>query len=149
MNRIIASAGIMAVGAAGVHAANYGDLTPEQKSKPWSVSASLRAFYDDNYATANSHIPEVDPITQLPTGRTIPVRSSFGFEFKPGASVYYLPTEQTYLGAAFVYSLKWFEARPNNNFDHSVELTLKADHRFSELPPAGAWSLRIPADAVN
>jgi hypothetical protein len=53
MNRIIASAGLMAVGAAGVQAANIADLRPSETSKPWSVSASLRAFYDDNWNTAN------------------------------------------------------------------------------------------------
>lgn len=108
----------MAVGAVGVQAANVGDLRPSETSKPWSVSASLRAFYDDNYNTAPSN-----------SGLD---RDSFGFEFKPGASIYYLPSEQTYLGAAYVYSLKWFEDRPENNFDQSHELTLKADHRFSE-----------------
>jgi hypothetical protein len=118
MNRIIASAGLVAVGAAGLQAANVGDLRPTETSKPWTVSASLRAFYDDNYNTAN-------PATGL-------VRDSFGFEIRPGASIYYLPTEQTYLGAAYVYSVKWFEDRPNNNFDQSHEFTLKADHRFSE-----------------
>ncbi|MDB6033318.1 MAG: hypothetical protein JWM16_3656 [Verrucomicrobiales bacterium] len=116
MNRIIASAGLMAVGAAGLQAANVGDLRPTETSKPWTVSASLRAFYDDNYNTAPSAL----------------ARDSFGFEFRPGASIYYLPTEQTYIGAAYVYSLKWFEDRQNHNFDQSHELTLKADHRFSE-----------------
>ncbi len=106
------------MGAAGLQAANVGDLRPTETSKPWTVSASLRAFYDDNYNTAS-------PSTGL-------VRDSFGFEVRPGASVYYLPTEQTYIGAAYVYSVKWFEDRPDNNFDQSHEFTLKADHRFSE-----------------
>src|SRR3954470_6713381 len=118
MNRIIASAGLMAVGAAGVQAANIADLRPSETSKPWSVSASLRAFYDDNWNTANKA-----------TGL---VQDSFGIEVKPGASFYYLPNEQTYLGAAYVYSMKWFEARKDHSIDQSHELTLKADHRFSE-----------------
>lgn len=108
----------MAVGAAGVQAANVADLRPTETSKPWNVSASLRAFYDDNYNTANKG-----------TGL---VKDSFGIEVKPGASVYWLPDEQTYLGAAYVYSMKWYEARKDHSIDQSHELTLKADHRFSE-----------------
>ena len=118
MNRIIASAGLMAVGAAGVQAANVADLRPSETSKPWSVSASLRAFYDDNYNTANKN-----------TGLVL---DSFGIEVKPGASFYYLPNEQTYIGAAYVYSMKWYESRKSHNIDQSHELTVKGDHRFSE-----------------
>ena len=51
MKKFIASAGIIAVGAAGLHAENVAGLTPQQTTKPWSVSAALRGFYDDNYAT--------------------------------------------------------------------------------------------------
>jgi len=109
----------MAVGAAGVQAANIADLRPSETSKPWSVSASLRAFYDDNWNTANKNLP-VGP------------QESFGIEVKPGASFYYLPNEQTYLGVAYVYSMKWFESRKDHSIDQSHELTLKADHRFSE-----------------
>jgi hypothetical protein len=119
MNRIIASAGLMAVGVAGVQAANIADLRPSDTSKPWSISASLRAFYDDNWNTANKNAG-VGP------------QDSFGIEVKPGASIYYLPDEQTYLGAAYVYSMKWFESRKDHNIDQSHEFTLKADHRFSE-----------------
>jgi hypothetical protein len=119
MNRIIVSAGLMAVGVAGVQAANTADLSPSETSKPWSISASLRAFYDDNWNTANKN---VSPGPQ----------ESFGIEVKPAASIYYLPNEQTYLGAAYVYSMKWFEGRKDHSIDQSHELTLKADHRFSE-----------------
>src|SRR5436190_11367190 len=119
MNRIIVSAGLMAVGAAGVQAANTADLRPSETSKPWSISASLRAFYDDNWNTANKSVP-VGPL------------DSFGIEVKPSASIYYLPDEQTYLGAAYVYSMKWFESRKDHSIDQSHELTRKADHRFSE-----------------
>ena len=49
MKKIIASAGMVAVGATGLHAANYGDMPREDASKRWSVSAAVRGFYDDNY----------------------------------------------------------------------------------------------------
>ena len=105
------------MGATGLHAANVGDLAPNETSKPWNVSASLRGFYDDN--------PLVQPSISKPRG-------SFGIEIKPAASIHYLPTEQTYLSAGYVYSLRWFENRPNHSIDQTHEVTLKADQRFSE-----------------
>jgi hypothetical protein len=54
-------------------------LTAVERSKPWSVSAALRGFYDDNYATA-------------PSG---PLRKgSWGMDFSPSLSLNF-PFEQT------------------------------------------------------
>ena len=53
MKKLIASAGLVALGTAGLHAAYAPGLTEQQTSKPWTVSASLRGFYDDNITTAS------------------------------------------------------------------------------------------------
>ncbi len=53
MKRLIASVGVVAAGLAGTEAAAQAD------GKPWSVSASVRAFYDDNITT----IPDQSVIT--------------------------------------------------------------------------------------
>ena len=50
MKRIVASIGLVAVGASGIQAALLPALTKES-GKPWSVSATLRGFYDDNFNT--------------------------------------------------------------------------------------------------
>ena len=48
MKKIIASAGLAAVGAASLHGAYAPGLSPQEKSKPWTISATVRGFYDDN-----------------------------------------------------------------------------------------------------
>jgi hypothetical protein len=116
MKKIIASAGLVAVGAAGLQAQNYGDLTPEQASKRWSVSAAVRGFYDDNYTTRPSGPLKAD---------------SFGFEFSPSAMVN-LPMETSYFGLAYIYSLRYFEDRDDDKFDQSHDVRLNFDHRFTE-----------------
>ena len=116
MKKIIASAGLAAVGAAGLHAQNFGDLTPEQASKRWSVSAAVRGFYDDNYTTRPSGPQK---------------RDSFGFEFSPSALVN-LPLETSYFGLSYIYSLLYFEDRDSDEFDQSHDVRLTFDHRFTE-----------------
>jgi hypothetical protein len=114
MKKIIASAGLVAVSTAGLQAAAPG-LSPMETAKPWSISATLRGFYDDNYLSAHKSIEE----------------DSFGFEIRPAASLNF-PLEQSFIGLGYVYSMRYYEARENNSADHSHEFTLKADHRFSE-----------------
>src|SRR6185436_10104288 len=115
MKKIFASAGLVAVGAAGLHAQNYGDLTPEQASKRWSVSAAIRGFYDDNYTTRPSGPDK---------------RDSFGFEFSPSASIN-LPMETSYVGLKYIYTLSYYEDRPENQFDQSHDVRLNLDHKFN------------------
>ena len=118
MKKFIASAGLVAVGTAGLHAAYAPGLTPLETAKPWSISATVRGFYDDNYVTAPSSF----------TGK----KDSFGLELSPSVAIN-IPLEQTYLGASYIYTMRYYEGKPNNNFDHSHEANLKFDHRFSEL----------------
>jgi len=117
MKRFIASAGLVAVGASGLHAAYAPGLSPLETAKPWSISASVRGFYDDNFAAVNKSF----------TGK----KESYGFELSPSASIN-IPLEQSYFGASYVYTMRYYEGRPNHNFDHTHEVTLKGDHRFSE-----------------
>jgi len=117
MKKLIASAGLVAFGATGLQAAYAPGLTPMETSKPWSISASVRGFYDDNFATAPSSYPgKVD---------------SFGLEFSPSAAIN-IPMDQTFFGASYIYTMRWYEGRPNHEVDHSHEANLKLDHRFSE-----------------
>jgi hypothetical protein len=116
MKKIMASAGLVAVSTTGLYAAAP-DLTPMEASKPWSISATLRGFYDDNYTAQHKDAPgDAD---------------SFGFEVRPAASVNF-PMEQTFVGLGYVYSLRYYADRDDDKADHSHEFTLKADHRFSE-----------------
>jgi len=91
MNKITTSAGLVVLAAASVQAQNLSPAAGSQEAtKPWSISATLRGFYDDNYATAP------DPAK----------RDSFGFEVSPSASLN-LIRDQTALGLNYVYSMRW------------------------------------------
>jgi hypothetical protein len=119
MKKIIALAGLIAIGSSVGLQAQYTAppvLTREEVSKPWSVSASLRGFYDDNYLAAHREFKD----------------DSFGIEFSPAGAVHFNPTDQTRLRLDYIYSLKYYEGRPEEEFDHSHEFRGRVDHRFSE-----------------
>ena len=69
MKRIVTSVGLVALGASSVGAVLGQDATPAP-AKFWSISASLRGFYDSNINTA----PDTDPVDQV---------SAFGFTISP------------------------------------------------------------------
>jgi hypothetical protein len=116
MKKIIASAGLVAVSAAGLQAQTSAPgLSPMEATKPWSISATLRGFYDDNYTAIHKSAED----------------DSFGFEIRPAFGLNF-PFEQSFVGLGYIYSLKWFEGRPDEETDQSHEVTLRADHRFSE-----------------
>ena len=51
MKKIVSAAGMAALGVVGLHAAAGDGLTRTETSKPWSLKANLRGFYDDNVFT--------------------------------------------------------------------------------------------------
>ena len=114
MKKFIASAGIIAVGAAGLHAENVAGLTPQQTTKPWSVSAALRGFYDDNYATQPNAFKQ----------------GSTGVELSPTLG-WNMPGETTYIGLSYTYGIKHYFDRVGEKNDQSHDVTAKVDHRFS------------------
>jgi len=89
----------------------------QQATKPWSLSASLRGFYDDNYSTSPKDLR----------------RDSFGFEVSPSASLN-LIRDQTAIGLNYVYSLRWYEDRDGAGLpsaDHSHQFNAKLSHAFT------------------
>jgi hypothetical protein len=115
MKKVIASAGLVALSATGLKAQYAPGLSRMESSKPWSISASLRGFYDDNYFAEPKGLKD----------------ESFGFEVRPRIA-FNLPREQTFIGGSYTYSLKYYEARSDDPMDHSHEVDLRLDHRFSE-----------------
>lgn len=124
MNKLIVSVGLIAVGtsavcaAGGVAAMGMGD-----NSKNWSVSATLRGFYDDNYTTSPSSTPGG-------------VRDSFGVLIRPSVA-YSLPLDNTSLGLRYTFGATWYEDRSkqssqNDPWDMSHELAAFLNHSFSE-----------------
>jgi hypothetical protein len=123
MKKIVASVGLVALGASGVQTAFAQDLTADN-SKPWSISATLRGFYDDNLNTWPNDVP-------LPNGFH---RSSFGFEITPAAMLRW-SMEQTTLSLGLIYSFKYYENKPINNsdnYDNIFTFTAGLHHNFSE-----------------
>lgn len=111
---MLASAGLITLGAFGVQSA-HGQFFVAGAEKPWSVSGTLRGFYDDNYNTQ-------------PDGRF--KVSSFGFEIRPSASLN-LSLPATSLKLSYVYDLKYYDDRPRNKADHSHDFEIFANHNFS------------------
>lgn len=118
MNKITATAGLVAIGAASVQAQIYAPPSGSQEAtKPWSISATLRGFYDDNYSTS----PKQDE------------RDSWGFEISPSASLNII-RDQTALGLNYAYSLRWYEDRDSiglSTTDHAHQFNAKLSHAFT------------------
>lgn len=118
MKKIVASVGLVAVGATGLQADLLPALTTES-GKPWTVSAALRGFYDDN--------PSTLPNSARP-------RDSFGFEISPAIEVS-LPMDQTTLSFGYVFSMKYYDNKPVNSSGHDTythDFHVGLTHAFSE-----------------
>ncbi|NJM55358.1 MAG: outer membrane beta-barrel protein [Verrucomicrobiae bacterium] len=116
-------AGVVMLGAVSAGVANAQSfyslapyLTPQEKSKVWSVAGSVRGFYDDNYLT-------------VPDGPG--KRESFGIEIQPSVSLN-MTGESTYIGARVDYSYQWFEDDRDPDYQQGVLANITVAHSFSE-----------------
>ncbi len=119
MRKFFVCAGLALAGTTGLQAAYAPDLNQMETAKLWSVSGTLRGFYDDNYNTA-------------PSGPT--KRDSFGFEVSPSLSLN-VPLQQTELGLKYTYGLYYYQDREQLNgrpIDQTHQLDLWVDHAFTE-----------------
>ena len=119
MKRLMTTAGLAALGAASVAPAFAQDAMINQK--PWSIGASLRGFYDDNYLTLPRALrdrPGFDPNT-------------FGFDVAPNAA-FNLKREQTTFGLSYLYTFRYFIDRERPRDDQSHQINLKLSHSFNE-----------------
>lgn len=159
MKKIITSAGLVALGVAGAQAqavvADPGFGAPDP-SRPWSVSASLRGFYDDNYLTAPDHAAPGQPQK----------RSSIGFQVTPSAGLSY-STDTTDIGARYTFGMLYYDDRRSNKEDYTHSFDLSLNHNFTErysvfvsdsfvvsqeptvLDPSGATSLPFRTQGNN
>jgi hypothetical protein len=119
MKKLFISMGLVAAGTASLQAAYAPGLDSMQTTKFWSVSGTLRGFYDDNYNTE-------------PNGQK---QGSWGYEVSPQVSLN-VPLQQTEFDVRYTYGLYYYqEARDDGGNDpyqqtHQVDLWL--DHAFSE-----------------
>lgn len=126
MKKLFVSVGLVAVGTSAVCAAGgAGAMGMGDNSKNWSVSATLRGFYDDNYATSSKGI-----------AGTNEVRDSFGVTIRPSVA-YSLPLDNTSLGFRYTFGATWYEDRSkvnsqNDPWDMSHEFAGFFNHNFSD-----------------
>src|ERR1017187_834502 len=123
MKKFFVSVGLIAAGTASLQAAYAPDWNSTSASM-WSVSGTLRGFYDDNYETAANGAKQ----------------GSFGFELSPELE-FNVPLQQTELGMRYVYGLYYYQKREElgeNPIDQTQQLDLWADHAFTER-----WRARV------
>ena len=111
MKHVLTSAGLLALGAATLHAYDP-EMSRQNTGRPWSIGATVRGFYDDNIATA-------------PKDK----QASFGVQVSPSVHVN-LPLEQTFISLGYVYGLNWYDKR-DPNIDQSHEFNARLSHQFS------------------
>ena len=115
MKKIFISVGLVAAGATGLQSACAAGLDVISP-KAWNVSATLRGFYDDNYAISSAK------------------KGSFGVELSPQIS-FNVPLQQTDLGMRYIYGLYYYQQRQDlgvNAFDQTHQFDLWLDHSFNE-----------------
>jgi Putative beta-barrel porin 2 len=115
MKKVIASAGLLALGAVSLQTAKADMAAGTAKS--WMLSGTVRGFYDDNYDTQPGS-----------SGQRL---GSGGFELRPSASYKYNDGPTTF-SAAYLYSLKCFTDRPGNKLDQTHEFDFSINHTFDE-----------------
>jgi len=114
MKKIIASAGMVALGAVSVQAA--ASSLGAQGGQPISASMAVRGFYDDNWNTRYGGNDR---------------QHSYGLQALPSVS-FNLVQEQTFLGAFYTYDMRWYADRADHQIDSAHEVGLQLKHNFSE-----------------
>jgi len=116
---------MVAFSAAVAHAQYAPGLTPQEQAKPWSVAATIRGFYDDNYLTLPKTIPGTTPGTFVNGAR-----SSYGIEASPSVA-YNHSMADTLISASYVYDMQWYQDR-EGTVDQSHQFNARMDHEFTE-----------------
>jgi hypothetical protein len=118
MNKIAASVGLLALGASCVHTSAQESYISGDPGKIWSVSASLRGFYDDNRNTA-------------PDGAQ--KQSSFGYSVEPGFNINW-ERDQNTLVLSYKYNLMYYDRKiPNfRQYGQNHFFSAEFGHVFSE-----------------
>jgi hypothetical protein len=89
--------------------------------KPWSIGASLRGFYDDNYLTYPRELRDAPGFDD----------DTFGFDVSPSVA-FNLKRDQTTFGLSYLYTLRYYMDREDDEIDHNHQANMKLSHAFNE-----------------
>lgn len=98
-------------------------FTSADGTKPWTVSATLRGFYDDNINTVQTK------------------QSSFGFEVSPHIGGTWSPDPTLVLTGSYLFSAKYYDHKPFGNtdkWDYTHTFNAELQKAFSER-----YSMRV------
>jgi hypothetical protein len=125
MKKLIKAAGLLTAGAA-ISTAAFAE-------GPYTLSAGLRGFYDDNIFTGNNKvdIDNADGDNNSSTGADQRKQSSFGFEVTPGIR-FSFPLDNTTISAGYTYGLRYYEDRPGRSYDQFHLADVQVNHAFNE-----------------
>jgi hypothetical protein len=124
MKKFFISLGLAAAGTASLQAAYAPDADAMQSTKIWSVSGTLRGFYDDNYSTSANGQKQ----------------GSAGYEVSPSVG-FDVPLQQTEIGLRYTYGLYYYQERRNQGndpYDQTHQVDLWVDHAFTER-----WQIKV------
>lgn len=151
MKNIIASTGLVALGIASLQPTTETKADPNPNT-PWSISASLRGFYDDNITTlpdkytviigyeitdrspedgsfqnkiVDEYVPGAIPVTGHANKQ-----SSYGISISPSVN-FNAVREQGEIGLGYTFGLKWYEDRDPDSTDESHTIAAKIAHSVS------------------
>jgi hypothetical protein len=130
MKKIVASVGLVAIGASGIQSASAQAIGAPDASKPWSISATLRGFYDDNPSTVANNV-------DLPAGQH---RDSFGYEVSPSAALSW-SVDQTTITLGALYSFMHYDRKligATGHNQHTFTFNAGLTHAFNEQIAARA-----------
>jgi len=116
MKKLVASVGLAALGASTLQNTSAQTTLTRQGPKPWTVSATLNGFYDDNINSSPSK------------------EDSFGWSISPSVT-FGISTEQTTLSAGYTYSAQYYENRQagtSSHWDQIHNFNLDFAHAFNE-----------------
>ncbi len=112
MKQVLTSAGVLALSAVSLCALDP-EMTRQSSGGPFTLSGTVRGFYDDNINTSPDRSKE----------------ESFGFQVVPAVHLN-LPFEQTFLSLGYIYTLSWYDKR-DPDIDQAHEISAKFRHQFS------------------
>ncbi len=117
MKKIVVSVGLVALGASTLQAAEASTLNTMQKTKAWSIQATVRGFYDDNISAAPA------------PNET----ESAGFSVIPSVD-YGFAGEQTSFNVGYAFTARYFDKQApgrNDKSDYTHKFDADLSHVFS------------------